>query len=520
MRSSKTAKVLLLLIPVLLGAFLLLHATSRYGVGVSRDSVSYLNAAHNLAFSGILATDILPGSPRPLTIWPALYPALLSTLHFTGAQLLQSTRLLNALLFAAYVILMQLVVLRATRGAIYVTFAAGLFVALSYSTLHIYARVWSETLFLTLLLGGMLFLGHYLQRPGWPTLIVSGLLFALAWLTRYIGVTLLVTGNIAILVMCERRFRRKALDAMTFSATMLVPMSLLLARNWLVADSTVSRLVKIQSVGSTWWGQGFDAISAWLIPADSPTSFQTAAIAIVLISVVTSAVLVLQDRLLNQEVMTNKRREWVYPATMLLFITVYISVFFTVVTVSDPPVPIDTRTLSPVFSALVVIFAYAAHRFLERTPNHRRALSVVAALIVGLMITFQLLRSVRWSLAAHDAGLHYNTAAYQESPVIEAARRLSDNATIYSNNPPLIFFLADQKVGSLGGRACDISCTDLKTEFQEMKQTSTDDIALLWVPVFDKALCEPCLKRLAPEYGFDLIEKDDHFQLWQSSSAE
>ncbi len=107
----------ILLTPVVLGSILILYATANYGVGVSRDSVGYLNAAQNLAKHHVLATDV-SGTLEPLTHWPLLYPALLAPLYFFDAEVTQSARYLNVLLFALYIVAIQLLVLQETHGSV------------------------------------------------------------------------------------------------------------------------------------------------------------------------------------------------------------------------------------------------------------------------------------------------------------------------------------------------------------------------------------------------------------------
>ena len=282
-KSISARQALILLIPIVLGSILLLYATATYGVGVSRDSVGYLNAARNLAVHGSFATDVSPGPRQPLTIWPILYPALLAPLYLVDAQVLQSVRFLNIALFGLYIAAIQILVLRETRGSVFVAFGAGLFAALSYSVLHIYSRAWSETPFLVLFLFGMLFLGRHLLRPRWIMLAMAGSFFALAWLTRYIGVALLVTGSFALLSMSEQRFRRRVLDCAFFVIIAAVPMLILLLRNRIVSGSTVSRVLVVHPVDSEWWNQALGAMAAWLIPADSQPALGAISIAFLIL---------------------------------------------------------------------------------------------------------------------------------------------------------------------------------------------------------------------------------------------
>ena len=78
--------------------------------------------------------------------------------------------------------------------------------------LSIYARIWSETLFLALFVFGMLMLCRALDASetesarwgGLLSLLAAAVLFGLAWIARYVGVTLVVSGGLAILLWSRR----------------------------------------------------------------------------------------------------------------------------------------------------------------------------------------------------------------------------------------------------------------------------------------------------------------------------
>src|SRR5262245_38410829 len=96
-----------------LAVVLLLFAT-RPGLGVGPDSTTYLDAARHLRQGEGLV--VLEGShgTRPLSHYPPLYPALLALAGTASADALAGARALHALLFGVNVLLVGLLIRRAT----------------------------------------------------------------------------------------------------------------------------------------------------------------------------------------------------------------------------------------------------------------------------------------------------------------------------------------------------------------------------------------------------------------------
>lgn len=506
------------LLPILLGSAFLLHATAIFGVGVGVDAVSYLNAAQNLVKHGRLATDFSPGPLQPLTHWPALYPILLVPLYLLSTEPATSARLLNVLLFGVYVAAIQLLVYRATRGHLLTAIGAGFFAAFSYDVMRIFSRIYSETLFLPLFLLGVLALGNYLTRPRWPSLYSAALLFALAWLARYVGVTLLITGCLAILLWSTRAFRMRVRDSLVFCVLVTTPMSLLVIRNYGLTQNLADRSLGIHIVSLSWWNIGIDTIGIWLVPASSPVLVERIAGVAIMASFVLGLYFVLldnrQSRLLG---ITN--RPWVYPATLLLFTGVYLSVFWTVVSFADSG-RLSFRTLSPIFASMIVVAAYALTRLIEATSSHRRTVSLMALLVSLLLITFQSVRTTKWSLAAHDSGFDYTGAGWQSSLAIEALQELPDSSSVFSNTPEVVYFVGGRQTRVFGRTDCRESCSALEQVLHGIIAGSAGDHSVVWVPTDDHGQCGPCVEKLAPKLGLELAERDDRAWLYQGSGKE
>jgi hypothetical protein len=91
------------------GATALLFST-RWGIGLSPDSVVYIASARNLLSGFGLSVSFTTGEFLPLTHYPSLFSAGLAGLGFVGIDPLDRARWLNALIFGANITLLGIVV--------------------------------------------------------------------------------------------------------------------------------------------------------------------------------------------------------------------------------------------------------------------------------------------------------------------------------------------------------------------------------------------------------------------------
>lgn len=91
---------LTLVLLALVGAILILLSTSRYGAGLSPDSVGYIGTARNL----ITGAGFISYGGSPTVEWPPLYPALLALVGGTfETDPLLLANVVNALIFGLIV---------------------------------------------------------------------------------------------------------------------------------------------------------------------------------------------------------------------------------------------------------------------------------------------------------------------------------------------------------------------------------------------------------------------------------
>lgn len=174
--------------------FLILYATSTYGIGISPDSVGYIAVARNLA-DGNGFTDY---QGNAFVIQPPLFPIALASVELlSGIDPEEGARFLNALVAGCTVGLGGFVLLRFVRGPLVVL--GGLAILFSTPQIAVSTYAWSEPLFnLLVLIFLTIIISH--SSLGRREVVFLGVVTALACLTRYIGYSLVATGVILILI--------------------------------------------------------------------------------------------------------------------------------------------------------------------------------------------------------------------------------------------------------------------------------------------------------------------------------
>ncbi len=175
-------------------------ATLRYGIGLTPDSVRYLDGAHSLA-SGAGYT----ANGQAITDFPPGYSWILSQGQHVGISAIDAARLLSlvaivATILLAYVLLCRHVLSEGIRTAAIVA------IGCSAILLEIYEKALSEHFFVPVLLLFVLVSENLLRGGRFAVLV--GPLVLLAWAAfflRYAGVVLIVVG--ALVVYVARRSR-------------------------------------------------------------------------------------------------------------------------------------------------------------------------------------------------------------------------------------------------------------------------------------------------------------------------
>src|SRR5262249_38262636 len=155
----------------------------------------YLNAGENL--EAALGLSDSPG--QRLTHYPPLLPAVLSVGKIFHLDARTTARWLNAGLMGLSNFLAGLVFLRLGGQRSWAGLWGIAMLAVAPELMLVHAMVWSEPLYIALMLIAVLaFLSYLTNRHRWPPLIVAGVAVALACLTRYAGGAMIVAGCLTI----------------------------------------------------------------------------------------------------------------------------------------------------------------------------------------------------------------------------------------------------------------------------------------------------------------------------------
>ncbi len=311
-----------------LAAAIMVVTTQRWGLGVTYDSVVYVQASHSL--SSIPLPQPRDEGGKPLYWWAPGYPLVLKAIGGTYS----GARLLNAFLLLAGV----LVVGGTTWGAIDARAGvmAGVLYAFSPAVFSVHLNLLAEPLFLVLATAAVALIAA--RRP-----VSAGLLAGTATLTRFAGLPLILLGAVALRGRHRLRF--------------LIPSLALylgwLARNEVVAGQMTGRQLRWHPPTWAALGGGFRAFAHLLItPGQLPSVHLPLGNAGVWAEAI--AVTALGIGLLK----ADRRRPPRIVTVGLLYAVLYCAFLLSTATLFDASTPLDERLLAPMAPPLIVGIAW------------------------------------------------------------------------------------------------------------------------------------------------------------------
>lgn len=440
-----------LLALALLGFFGLLIAT-RWGVGTSPDSVVYITGARNLAAGQGFNTIAENGQAQAITHHAPLYSVALALLDVLGPDPLQGARWLNALLFAANILLVgfllsELLPGQTAQARLAPVIGAGL-ILFPATLVEIHSMAWSESLFIFLALSGFWALSHFIKKQSAGYLLASASLIALAFLTRYIGVVLVATGGLSILLFSSRPFRRRLADGLLFGVISAGPMALWLLRNSLAGGTATSRELFFHPINRQQIGWALTTLGSWFqIPDTSPALIK--ALPYLALGLVIAAVAISRHRRPERQTAWSS---WItLPALpvliriILVFIPLYLAFLLVSLTFLDANTPLDARILSPVYVTGVVLALY----FLVEALSwlHRPAIVRYALIGAGFIFVAAFAApSLGYVQSGYADGIGFTSRWWRESPTLAALQNYDTAQVVYSNAPEALYLYTDRHV--------------------------------------------------------------------------
>jgi MFS family permease len=374
----------------------------------------------------------------PMMDFPAGYPVFLSGVMFvTGRDTLQFGPVLNALLFAAVIYLCGWLMERFSFRSKWYKWILLSLIVLSPCLLEVYSMIWSETLFILLLLLFILVSRRYFLSHTVRALLAMGLITGLACVTRYAGVTFIGAGG--LLLLCDPGLRRgrKIRHILLFGLVSCVPLVINLYRNKQVTGTlTGFREKGVTSLSANLHDLGA-VFCSWLpVPGNHYALAWWLGLLWILVFIVAYAV-----RLMRKE------RLFSYENIATLYFIVYAVFILFSATVSRFQ-PLDSRLLSPLFIPWLWGSTCWIPVWTAAWPSIKRIGAVFAVAVAAIaMQTGQLMTDYETWDGVKYAGIPgYTEDGWRNSETMRYVRenkqKLRAGATLYSNATEGIWFLA------------------------------------------------------------------------------
>jgi hypothetical protein len=412
--------------------------THHSGIGVSPDSISYVSAARNVLHTGTL----MDFTTRPLVDFPAGYPLILAALlALTHIDPFAFMPLMDPLLFALLIVLCGYLADKAAYPSPWTKTALLACIALSPALIEVYIMLWSETLFIVLIVLFLISLHRFMRLRTTSSLLVTAGVCALACTIRYAGVTLVATGGFLILLEKYPSFKDKFKHLLLFGTVSVSLLVINLARNYHISGTLTGKRQKgvtpllrnIYYYGSTFTGWFFYGTDHYRLCLSLGLVF------------LTLLVLLFTPVLLKE-----------YPSLVriALAFSLVFSLFMVVSATVSRYEQMDSRLLSPLYIPLLVSLAYPLARFgRNASRSARRWWKAFAVVCLLLVLSSQLLADYQWNSDISDAGIGgYTEDIWKDSPLVQFLRAKQASFlpgyTLYSNSPEAVYFFT--------GRHCQL----------------------------------------------------------------
>ena len=334
-----------------------------------------------------------------------------------GIDPLDGAFFLNVILFALNIYLAGLLVYQSTEQTAASLVAAALTLS-APAVLTVHSMVWSEPLFLSLVLLTACVIAAYTERPSYLSLLLPISVASLSPLCRYAGISVMMAAVVAV---ARKNFKHAVILAVTSGAAILG----WLLRNYFQAADFTNR---------TW---RFHLPSAAQLTEASGTlveAFGGLALAALFATLAVFTFLHRRQRASEPKVNVT----FLIAFALSYVVVIALSLFFV-----DVYIPLDRRVLSPVYLALslysvILIAAYA----------QPRALRLVWGGLFFVLLAANSWVAMDWLNRLSHEGFGYSSIYWRESPTIKFLRA-GESKPIYSNAPDPIYLLTGKRAAMI-----------------------------------------------------------------------
>jgi hypothetical protein len=436
------------------GALLLL-ANSTWGIGVTHDSVFYLNSASNLTHGEGLSWIGDRGRIRPLTHFAPFYPLVLSPFIALGVDPEVAALWIALISFGLIIFLtgyfVSSVTERTSSGVL-----TSVLTLLSPVILGVHTIALSEPVFLLITLCFLAALGRYLSKPSGANFLLIVILAALGYLTRYVGVTLLLTGACAILVFRRNGLGARLRDSAIFVLLAFFPMALWMLRNYSLTGTMTNRTLGFHPPSGQTVLNFFGTVASWIFPFPFGEVLRT-----LIVLAATLALAYVSVRALKRSPQVLKGN---CIPLLALFLLVYMSSLAFSITLVDAATPLDNRILSPAYLSLL-LFSVLVLGGMSKCWNNALP-RIVILLLLGVVIWSDLIGTSSTLQELSERGIGFTSQMWQESETLAWVDGLAKDSLIYTNERFALTYITGRSAISIPEKINTVTA-QIRPEFDQ-----------------------------------------------------
>lgn len=422
-----------------------LISTKNFGPGISPDSVQYLASANSIVNN----FDLITYDGTKLVVFPPLYPVFLAMIDFVfGFGPLFSARIVNAFLFGLIVFLSGYLFRRYLSAAVALAKIGTVSTLVSVPIIQVSMMVWSENLFICLILINIIFSDSYSKNPNTISLLLLSFSVALATLTRYVGLILIFTGLLNILISLKSDSKIKYRHIVVFLIVSVLPLIVWLIRNYIFSNtffgpryisnySLFQNLIFTMGTIALWYLplRIFDWSLPWKI-----FEYQNLLFISILVITVISVITILRLKMYFLEIKTYIKDI----SNILLFIITYLISLIILATVTNTD-HINYRLLSPIYVPVTIIFLLIVSEIIKRVKKKQFVnFSIKYLLVVYLAIwlIYSTYGTIKFINISINEGFGFAGKTWRNNKTIRYLlhNKLKEcDNLIYSNSPQAIY---------------------------------------------------------------------------------
>lgn len=409
--------------------------TGHGGIGVCPDAFTYISVSKNI-IKDFSFTDF---RGIPMVVFPLGYPFLLVCIQMIGVDLITiSGPILNCILFSGLLFMCSYVFRQMHFNNSIIRLFLLLLISTSSALLEVYSMLWSETLFLFLLVLFFIFIQRYLIELTTRNLLTVSIIASLLFFVRFAGITALITGSIVILINQELVWKKKIQNVLIFNFIGFFLTTLNILYNQSVSGTlTGVRQKAIRSVMENL--QDMEAVLAYWLPIPSSTPIWSITVGAILFCIALTIIV--------RGVMHQKNQLYAEYSVALFFIVYFL--FMLIVSSISRFEPLNSRLLIPAYICILLLLAYTADYLLKR-----KNIAIKSSILLLLLSSYGFAQyhnykhnSYTWEGVSYSGIPGYTDDYWKHSPMIkfmEEQPEMFNNKMIFSNAIDALYFLSNR----------------------------------------------------------------------------